>query len=206
MLFIDDPQGAANLQWFKGLAADEDDRKIVEQSFKFTNHPRERVNWYQAMAFCRWFSQQLGGASDLKKVAEWAVRLPTEYEWEKAVHDADGRIYPYQGDFDPAKANTSETNIGQTSAVGIIPNGASPYDVQDLSGNVWEWCLSDYQKTKLDPNKENLSSNAYRVLRGGAWFVNQGDARAVFRHDSYPIIRLDGFGFRVVGVICPPSL
>jgi hypothetical protein len=104
---------------------------MKEQSFKFANHPRETVNWYQAMAFCRWLSWRLGGGYDLKKVSEWAVRLPTEFEWEKAARGTDGRIYPYKGDFDAKKGNTDDTGSGQTSAVGIFPNGASPYGVME---------------------------------------------------------------------------
>lgn len=76
--FLDDPEGYVNPRWFEGLAADDEERRMNEQHFKFANHPRETVNWYQAMAFCRWLSWRLGGAYDLKKVAEWAVRLPTE--------------------------------------------------------------------------------------------------------------------------------
>jgi formylglycine-generating enzyme required for sulfatase activity len=99
---------------------------VSEQDFKYANHPRDTVSWRQAMAFCRWFSWRLGGGSDLKKVDEWAVRLPTEFEWEKAARGTDGRVYPYEGDFDATKCNTRETGLHQTSAVGIFPNGASP--------------------------------------------------------------------------------
>ncbi|HEX4947018.1 MAG TPA: SUMF1/EgtB/PvdO family nonheme iron enzyme, partial [Blastocatellia bacterium] len=164
--FLDDPEGIANPQWFDGLAADEDDRQIREQGFKFDNHPRETVNWYQAIAFCRWLSWRLGGGFDLKRVDEWAVRLPTEYEWEKAARGTDARIYPYGNDYDAAKGNTYETGIGQTSAVGIFPHGASPYGVMDMSGNVWEWCLSNYEKPALELRKENLRNDKDRVLRG----------------------------------------
>ena len=91
--------------------------------FPYTNHPRETVNWYQAMAFCRWLSWRMDGGYDLKKIDEWKVRLPTKFEWEKAARSTDRRIYPYQGEYDPMKGNTYETGINQTSAVGIFPNG-----------------------------------------------------------------------------------
>ncbi|HLG17395.1 MAG TPA: SUMF1/EgtB/PvdO family nonheme iron enzyme [Blastocatellia bacterium] len=210
--FLDDPEGYADPRWFDGLAADDDDRPMREQYFKFANHPRETVNWYQAMAFCRWFSWRRGSTYDLKKVGEWAVRLPTEYEWEKAARGASRRkvvrLYPYEGDFDAAKGNTYETGIGQTSAVGIFPNGASPYRVMDMSGNVWEWCLSSYDKPALDARKESLRTTKSRVLRGGSWNGVQGFARAVYRGDTLPALRDSSFGlvgFRVVVVVRPPS-
>ncbi len=203
--FLDDPEGYADPRWFEGLAAGDDDRRMDEQYFKFANHPRESVRWYQAMAFCRWLSRRLGGKYDLKKVEEWAVRLPTEFEWEKAARAVDERIYPYKGDFDAAKSNTYETGIGQTSAVGIFPNGASPYGVMDMSGNVWEWCLSNYEKPALDARKENLQTEANRVLRGGSWALYLIVARAVFRNNLHPADRYNLIGFRVVWCRPPSS-
>ena len=204
--FLDDPEGYADPRWFDGLAAGDGDRRMEEQYFKFTNHPRETVNWYQAMAFCRWLSWRLGGEYDLKRVADWAVRLPTEFEWEKAARGVDGRIYPYKGDYDAAKGNTNDTGIGQTSAVGIFPNGASPYRVMDMSGNVWEWCLSRYQKPAIDARKEDVRTDDARVLRGGAWFYFRIGARVVDRGSNLPAVRNNYVGFRVVVVLRPPSL
>ncbi len=205
--FLDDPEGFADLRWFDGLAASDDDRRMEEQYFKFANHPRETVNWYQAMAFCRWLSWRFGGEYDLKKVDEWAVRLPTEFEWEKAARGTDGRIYPYKGDYDAAKGNTDDTGIGQTSAVGAFPNGASPYGVMDMSGNVCEWCLSNYDKPALDARKENVRTDDIRVLRGGAWFVVLIYARAVSRNNNNAADRNNNIGFRLVSVSrpTPPS-
>ncbi len=202
--FLDDPAGIADPRWFDGLAGGEDEHQAGDQAFKFSNHPRESVSWYQAMAFCRWLSWRLGGGYDLKKIDQWAVRLPTEFEWEKAARGTDGRLYPYGNDFDAAKGNTSGTGIGQTSAVGIFPNGASPYGVEEMSGNVWEWCLSSYDNPALDARKENLRTDKSRVLRGGSWNVNLVIARAVFRNFSLPAFRVNVVGFRVV-VFRPPS-
>ncbi|MBL8191084.1 MAG: SUMF1/EgtB/PvdO family nonheme iron enzyme, partial [Acidobacteria bacterium] len=203
--FVDDPEGLKDTRWFEGLAASEEEHQAGDQAFKFDNHPRERVSWYQAMAFCRWLSWRMGTTFDLKKVTEWAVRLPTEFEWVKAARGTDGRLYPYGNDFDQTKGNTYETGIGQTSAVGIFPNGASPYGVEEMSGNVWEWCLTDYGKPQIEARKENLGNDNTRVLRGGSWGSGQVYARAVCRYYVRPANRDFNFGFRVL--CCrPPSL
>ena len=201
--FIDDPEGFAAARWWHGLADEErrhdDQRAPGDQAFKHANHPRERVSWYDAIAFCRWWSWRLGGGTDLDQIGTWAVRLPTEFEWEKAARGRDGRSYPYGNTFDPTKGNTAESGIGMTSAVGMFPNGASPYGVLDMSGNVWEWCLTDFKSPAPDARKENLSSNGVRVLRGGSWHRNPDLARATVRLNYVPNGRhFKDSGFRLV--------
>ena len=205
--FLDDPQGYNDPdgRWFAGLAADDYDRKMSDQYFVCANHPRDSVNWYQALAFCRWLSWRMGGGYDLDNIGAWAVRLPTEFEWEIAARGIDGRKYPYGSEFDAAKGNTRETEIRQTSAVGIFPNGASPYGVLDMSGNVWEWCLTAYNNPAAAVTQEDLRSDGRRVLRGGSWFDDQYLARAVYRFRIYPDGRNNDFGFRVVCEAAPSS-
>ncbi len=220
--FVDDPHGFANPRWWEGLAADEAHKRAPgAQAFRFDNHPRERVSWYDAVAFCRWLTAIAHAHPHLwpeawqarPERAKCEITLPTEWQWEKTARGPStssglrpgtgarrGREYPYGDTFDAAKANTDETGLGQTSAVGIFPNGASPYGVLELSGNVWEWCLNEYEK--LD--KIGLSGSDSRVVRGGSWNYNLHDARAAARFRSYPDNRDDNGGFRVG---CrPPSL
>ena len=203
-VFLDAADGYHDARWWDGLAAKADDRQPNEQRFKFANHPRETVSWYEAMAFCRWLSWRCGGGFDLRKVDEWLVRLPTEFEWEKAARGTDGRLYPYGNEFDATRGNVDDTGLGQTSAVGIFPHGASPYGVEEMSGNVWEWCLSNYEKPTVELRDEKLETDERRVLRGGAWYHDQYLARAVYRNHSPPGNRYYSFGFRVV-VSRPPS-
>ena len=203
--FIDDSEGFNDLRWWAGLAIpDGHNAAPGDQIFKYWNHPRERVSWYDAMAFCRWLSWRLGGGHDLSAIEKWAVRLPTEYEWERTARGTEGREYPYEGKFDATRGNTRETGIGQTSAVGIFPNGASPEGVLDMSGNVWEWCLTDDENPKLRAADENLRSDAWRVLRGGSWYDSLNDARAASRLYDLPVYRSYSYGgFRLCCVRAP---
>ncbi len=205
--FIDDPEGFHDGRWWEGLALPKGHNSAPgEQSFQGGNHPCENVSWYDALAFCCWLSWRLGGGYTLDNIGAWAVRLPTEQEWEKAARGTAGRRYPYGDEFDAAKGNTSETGVGQTSAVGLFAEGDTSHwgkPISDLSGNVWEWCLTDYRSRAPRAEDENLRSDDSRVLRGGSWSYSQGLARAAFRNSNHPSNRFSLFGFRVV---CrPPS-
>ena len=197
--FIDAEDGFHDPRWWEGLADDDYRREKQgapgEQAFKYWNHPRERVSWYDAMVFCRWLSFRLTGTIPaLDKPLEWPIRLPTEEEWEKAARGTDGRIYPYGNTFDANAGNTGRTIIRRTSTVGIFPQGASPYGVLDMSGNVWEWCLTEYrERDRLDIENSNS-----RCLRGGSWDYGDGYVRPAFRNYIHPHSRSYGVGFRVI--------
>ncbi len=214
--FLDDPEGFNDQPWFEGFSKSRKDYRHIW--VEYGNYPSYGVDWYQAMAFCSWLSWRLDQISgrvstatgrerqfyDLKNINKWTARLPTEFEWEKAARGFDGRLYPCKGDFDSTKSNVAGTGIGQASAVGIFPNGASVFGVDDMSGNVWEWCLTDFSKPQIEAGKENLQKASERVLRGGSWEYDQWAASAVIRYHSDPGFRDDDIGFRVV-LCCPPS-
>ena len=183
--FIDAPDGFDRDEWWSEMPEEYKKQTMEDQYFKYANHPRESVSWYQAIAFCRWLTVKLG----------YVVTLPIEQQWEKVARGTDGRIYPYGNEFVAAKGNTSETGIGQTSAVGLFPDGASPYGVLDLSGNVWEWCLNQYN----DPTQTGVNaSGERRGVRGGSWRSARDNARAVCRDYGDPSYWSSGIGFRVV--------
>lgn len=89
-------------------------------------HPVIWVNWYDAQAFCEWFSQRSG----------YSIQLPSEAEWEKAARGTDGRTYPWGNDAPSIERANYGAGISQifdnlTSEVGkYSPIGDSPYDVQ----------------------------------------------------------------------------
>ncbi len=193
------------------------------------NHPVVWVSWHEAIGFCRWLTrrwQSQGWLSD-----DWSVSLPSEAEWEKAArgglevppspliaspplpevsvplqaNDQPSRIYPWGGsEADPERMNFAGTNILRTSAVGSFPSGASPYAVEEMSGNVWEWTRSvwdsySYPKQGEDcKRREDLKADRARVLRGGAFFGDRSGVRWACRGDGGPDDRDCSGGFRIV--------
>ncbi len=166
--------------------------------YHLPNHPVVGVSWYEAMAFCAWLRHKLGRT----------VRLPSEAEWEKAARGSDGRSYPWGDKVTREHANYNETSIGTTSAVGIFPKGASPYDVLDMAGNVWEWTSSlwgqNWEKPDFgypyDPKdgREEPTAGGRRVVRGGSFDYLQLSVRCAFRLWFDAGNRLFDVGFRVV--------
>jgi formylglycine-generating enzyme required for sulfatase activity len=151
------------------------------------NHPVVNVTWYEVLKYCNWLTERLREwpstpeqLATVLQQEDWRVSLPSEAEWEKAARGADGRIYPWGDELDLNRANYNDTNIGTTSAVGCFPGGASPYGIQDMSGNVWEWTQSLWGRNVGKPDygypyeandgRENLqaSRDILRVLRRGA--------------------------------------
>jgi formylglycine-generating enzyme required for sulfatase activity len=111
-----------------------------------------------------------------------------------------GRAFPWGNEPDPNRGNCDETGVGTTSAVGCFPGGASPYGVEDLSGNVWEWTRSLYRGYPYDPGdgREDLESGDLRVLRGGAFYVGARFVRCAYRDWYNPSNRDGRGGFRLV--------
>ena len=140
------------------------------------------------MAFCRWLSAQFG----------YEVRLPTEWEWQQAATGGNlANQYPWGPEWDYRRANTDESGLASTTAVGMYPTGASPIEALDMCGNVWEWCLNDYESLEVTA----LEGEKPRPVRGGSWSWDHEYARAPFRDRDVPGFRHRDHGLRVVRAV-----
>ncbi len=151
-------------------------------------HPVVSVSWYDAVAYCRWLVQVTGKP----------YRLPTEAEWEKGARGTEGHRYPWGDEWDAARCNSKESGREDTTLVGLYPEGASPYGLLDMAGNVWEWTSSLYWAYPYgaDDGREDLSTPESRVLRGGSWLDLYDSARAAYRRSYVPAYHGRTHGFR----------
>ncbi len=154
------------------------------RGFDQPEQPVVGASWQDALTYCNWAGK----------------RLPTEAEWEKAARGVNARLYPWGEEKPEGRANFSNKHGGPTK-VGAFAEGASPYGVMDMAGNVWEW-VNDWYDNKYyshSPSQDpkGPQSSAGRIVRGGCWINNPTMIRCAERdYRRLPHTDLRYFGFR----------
>jgi formylglycine-generating enzyme required for sulfatase activity len=155
------------------------------------DRPVINISWNDAREFCSWISRKAGKD----------IRLPTEAQWEKAARGTDQRKYPWGNDPPTCELTNYNRCENRTMPVGSKPLGASPYGIQDMAGNVWEWCFDWYNDSyySISPstNPTGPDNGAQKVLRGGTWTSTAENLRTVNRDGTFPDSSSNHIGFRI---------
>ncbi len=166
-------------------------------------HPVVFVNYEEAAAFCEWLR-----AKENRK-----YRLSTEAEWEYAARGEDHRIYPWGNALNAgnlanfADARTKfawrdpavDDGFAESSPIGRYPRGASPFGIEDMAGNVFEWCFDWVEEYKgrevVNPRGTKMAQR--RIIRGGSWRSMRASLRASARNSNIPTAFANDLGFRI---------
>lgn len=154
------------------------------------NHPVYTISPVAVEAYIAW----------LVKTTGRKFRLPSEAEWEWAAAGAEAREFPWGAGFDPGRANTAETGLMRSTPVGAFVDGASPFGLMDMAGNVEEYVADNYAAY---PGGEFVADHLiqihgeYRVARGGSFARFRDLARTRRRHGHNPRSATYAMGFRL---------
>jgi len=182
--------------------------RLLKNEASTDARPVDRVSWDDAMEFCRRLSQRTGRT----------YTLPSEAQWEYACRAGTSTPFAFGETITPELANyDGNYNYGQgrkgefreqTTPVGMFP--ANAWGLQDMHGNVLEWCLDHWHKSyegaPQDGSAWLVEEGGNRLLRGGSWYFFPGYCRSAARHPTPPVLTLDLIGFRVVCLPQGPSL
>ncbi|MGI9510482.1 MAG: formylglycine-generating enzyme family protein [Geminicoccaceae bacterium] len=139
-------------------------------------HPVVLVSHDDAKAYAAWFSEATGES--------W--RLPSEIEWEKAARGLDALTFPWGNDWDAEALNSHDLGPFDTEPVGSYLHGASPFDMLDAAGQVYEWTISPGNPGRY-------------VVKGGSWDDKGcGVCRPAARHARPADLKHILVGFRLV--------
>ena len=166
--------------------------------------PVTGVTWYEALAYCRWLSNE----------TERTYQLPNEAQWEKACRGGNNYFYPWGDEFDSTRCNHGNSEVAPVDPAKPAQNDYGGYD---FVGNIRQWTCSLWGEKHPAPepkyaypwkndrrNDVDANNQIRRVIRGSSFKEEKRDLRCSIRNGQAPeqaIWRDVGIGFRVVMIV-----
>jgi formylglycine-generating enzyme required for sulfatase activity len=173
------------------------------------------VSWNDAVAFCRWLTEQEGKVYRLPTEAEWeyACRAGTStvYHCGDSLPDAFFRNQPEEGDWSKVGRRTDDDLRRKKGKVPIslTANTMPPnaWGLREMHGNVEEWVLDWYGPYSADPQTDPVgpADGMFRVSRGGSHNTYVRHLRSANRHATLPEDKHWLIGLRVVQAPTPET-
>ena len=152
----------------------------------YANYPVVGMSWDMAANYCSW----IGGS------------LPTEAQWEKAARGSSGAQYPWGGAEPSCDLGNFAGCVGALTDVTKYQDGASPYGVLDMGGNVFEWVNDfydeNYYSNAPSENPTGPASGQFHVVRGSGFETGFEQASSAVRHPAGNAYHSRDLGFRCV--------
>ncbi len=166
------------------------------------DHPVVNAWWTDAHLFCEWLTKRDAWLGLI--TSKYVYRLPKDDEWSAAVGlpqesglnpKARSGImegFPWGPDFPPPPgAGNYHQRLGVDHFPDTSPAGSFPPNklgIYDLGGNVWEWCMDEYEK-----------GSGLRTLRGGSCFNDDSEyLQSSFRDKCQADKGRNNVGIRIV--------
>jgi formylglycine-generating enzyme required for sulfatase activity len=147
---------------------------MVEFEEQLADLPVTQVSWHGAQAYCQWLADRL----------DLPCRLPSGAEWQYAASGPAGNRWALGDEFD--RSTYAPAATGPLPVGGF---GSNPFGLQDMTGNVFEWCADPLSA----PDGSDLGS---RVIKGGAFTVRNPesfDNATAFTADELTTVPYIGF-------------
>lgn len=154
--------------------------------------------------------------SEIKDFVRWCgKRLPNEAEWTRAARGDDERVYPWGDDWNDKLCRSAASGSAGAVAVGKFPDGASPFGVLDMAGNVFEWVDSPFKQydgfqplTLTEGKKKSATitpnfNSSWRVIKGGSFTTIKQFTRIDVRLGQSIVESDAALGFRCARSIKP---
>ena len=172
-------------------------KRLIAQSLGITakelaDFPVVDLNWYNAIAYVNWLSEQTG----------YTYRLPTEVEWEYSARGGTRTPYWWGDEILKDHANCKGHGTGQLSRVHQYP--PNPFGLHDMLGNVLEWTCSGYDEVYRGKERSCVSASStnaleqFIVLRGGSCVHPPRRIRCAARNPALRSQWSANIGFRIL--------